>query len=958
MPSSNGRAHRTSTMQTGPGSRFAKRLSTTAGLVIVAAALLLVAAPQLGTAALAQNPSPFLVTRSGSTYTAASQTTTTAYAGTLKNVVESAVQDLNAFPEGGVITFSAGTFDLGSDFFVLHDVHDIVFEGQGMDQTVIENVNDAAQDTEPFNFSTATRITIRNLTVSAGGAPRTTSDAIDFDNGSHSLIDHVKITSSRSRGIIFDGKGDAGQGISWAADFNVVSNCVISGTQSAAGDGIELLASNDNEIYGCTITNVVNNGINVAKASTLAFSPNKKSNDNYIHDNTIEAAGRNGILVNSSDGNRIENNTARNNGQAVTADGIRLESNDSVNCDANRVSGNLSTDTQAIGTQQYGLNIADPLCNGTVVGANNLDGNVKDPIHDLGTNTQYLTDTLPFFDGFESGDLSRWTHDNGLVAEQAQAFAGAWAAEGLTTGAGGASATKQLSPTKTDVYYMLHFRVGSRAASTPLNLLRFRNAAAAANPIATLSVSATARIQLRNDVTGTLSLSSTVAQDGSWHTAEVHILVNGTNSQTEVWVDGAPVPELSQSGVDLGTTPIGRLELGDPATTKTYDVFYDDVKASGTFIPTDYTAPSPPGNLRATNVTADEVDLAWDAATDDTGVTGYRVYRDGAQVGEVDGSTLAYGDTTVAASTQYTYRVTALDAIGNESAPSDPVMVTTPAHPDTTSPSPPTTVTAAAVSHTEIDLGWSGAADNVGVTGYQIFRDGALIASVGGSPTNYADTGLAPDTTYAYTIRAVDAAGNVSVDSTPASAKTPVFLDGFETGNFSKWTSATALVAQQSNVYGGSWAAEAKSNKSTVAYAMKQLPTTYTDLYYRLRLKILAGKPDTVDVLRFRTASGGNLLALFYDPKRKLGYRNEVGSTTTTSATTLVVGTWYELKVHLVVNGTGSQVEVWLNGSKIAALSKTDSVGTNPIGQVVAGESVTGHAYDYALDDVRVDSVP
>ena len=122
MPSSNGRANRTSTMQTGPGSRFAKRLSTTAGLVIVAAALLLVAAPQLGTAALAQNPSPFLVTRSGSTYTAASQTTTTAYTGTLKNVVESAVQDLNAFPEGGVITFSAGTFDLGSDFFVLHDV--------------------------------------------------------------------------------------------------------------------------------------------------------------------------------------------------------------------------------------------------------------------------------------------------------------------------------------------------------------------------------------------------------------------------------------------------------------------------------------------------------------------------------------------------------------------------------------------------------------------------------------------------------------------------------------------------------------------------------------------------------------------------------------------------------------------------------------------------------------------
>jgi len=161
------------------------------GALVIAAAVAFAA--QQAKAAAAPNPSPFLVTRSGITYyDATSQTTGTRYTGTLKSVIESAVGALNSFSTGGTIRFSAGTFDLGSDSLQLHSIHDIVFEGAGRDQTTIQNNNSDAADTEPFNTNSCKRITIRNLAVSAGGAVRSTSQAIDLDNGSYCRVDNVR----------------------------------------------------------------------------------------------------------------------------------------------------------------------------------------------------------------------------------------------------------------------------------------------------------------------------------------------------------------------------------------------------------------------------------------------------------------------------------------------------------------------------------------------------------------------------------------------------------------------------------------------------------------------------------------------------------------------------------------------------------------------------------------------
>jgi parallel beta-helix repeat protein len=339
--------------------------------------------PQLVTPAPG-SPDPYVVSHvSGSNYQAVGANGNT-ITGTLKSVVQNAAADLEG-SGGGTVQFTAGTFDLGSDFFKFSELHDVTFDGAGMNSTIIQNNNSSAADTEPFNFTGTLRVTVSDLTVVAQGAPRSTSDALDFDKGNDSVVERVRITASRGRGIVFDGKNS-----NWTSVSNEVHDCVIDGLP---GDGIEFLASSDNLVEGCTITNTGGHGIQLVKSSTTAAQPNKKSNDNLVMNNVIDEAGQDGINVGSSDRNRIIGNTITNSSDVTSGrDGIRISSSDSITCDDNVVgeqgSPNSATDNQATKTQRYGLNISSSLCNRTVVGPDQtfLPNRTGD-IHDLGTGT-------------------------------------------------------------------------------------------------------------------------------------------------------------------------------------------------------------------------------------------------------------------------------------------------------------------------------------------------------------------------------------------------------------------------------------------------------------------------------------------------------------------------------------------------------------------------------------------
>jgi chitodextrinase len=89
----------------------------------------------------------------------------------------------------------------------------------------------------------------------------------------------------------------------------------------------------------------------------------------------------------------------------------------------------------------------------------------------------------------------------------------------------------------------------------------------------------------------------------------------------------------------------------------------------------DTTPPSAPAGLTVTPVSPAQVNLAWIASTDDVGVAGYRVVRDGSAIATVAATT--YQDTAVAPATSYSYAVTAFDAAGNGAA-SAPVSILTP----------------------------------------------------------------------------------------------------------------------------------------------------------------------------------------------------------------------------------------------------------------------------------------
>src|SRR5262249_15606395 len=102
---------------------------------------------------------------------------------------------------------------------------------------------------------------------------------------------------------------------------------------------------------------------------------------------------------------------------------------------------------------------------------------------------------------------------------------------------------------------------------------------------------------------------------------------------------------------------------------------------------------------------------------------------------------------------------------------SNAVTVTTdPPVVDTTPPTAPTNLAVASKTSATVSLSWTASTDNVGVTGYRVMEGATQVGT--GATTSFTVTGLAPSSTHTYTVRAVDAAGNVSADSAAVTVTT------------------------------------------------------------------------------------------------------------------------------------------------------------------------------------------
>lgn len=280
-----------------------------------------------------------------------------------------------------------------------------------------------------------------------------------------------------------------------------------------------------------------------------------------------------------------------------------------------------------------------------------------------------------FADGFESGDLSAWSSTAGLTVQSADTRSGTFAAD-ASTSAGSTWAKKTLPGSYQDAYARVAFHVNSLGAQ--VTLLRLRDTPTGSG--AYLYLTASGRLAFRSDALAAGTSSSTVPGPG-WHALELHLFVNGTSSVVQTWLDGSPVAGLTFDAVDLGTAPIGVLQIGDTVTAGGWDVAFDDAAFATTRLgpSSDTTPPSTPQGVAVTTASAFEADVSWAASTDDSGVTGYDVFRDGALFRHVNAPATTFADTTVLAGETHQYAVRAWDAWRNVSPLSDPVGVTMPA---------------------------------------------------------------------------------------------------------------------------------------------------------------------------------------------------------------------------------------------------------------------------------------
>ncbi len=226
-----------------------------------------------------------------------------------------------------------------------------------------------------------------------------------------------------------------------------------------------------------------------------------------------------------------------------------------------------------------------------------------------------------------------------------------------------------------------------------------------------------------------------------------------------------------------------RLTLGSAAIAKAYDatsIVKTDYFGTTRVLPfdigahqfsvagADTQAPTAPGGLRAVGGSATSLALAWNAATDNVGVTSYLVFRDGGVVGT--SATTSFTDASVVSGVLYSYTVVAQDAAGNRSAASAPLSVAWSSQDGTQAPTAPAGLYVAGVTATSATLAWAGSTDDKGVTEYRIYQDGVQVGAT--TSTVWTATSLAANRGYSYYVTAVDADGNASDPSNTVTATT------------------------------------------------------------------------------------------------------------------------------------------------------------------------------------------
>lgn len=297
----------------------------------------------------------------------------------------------------------------------------------------------------------------------------------------------------------------------------------------------------------------------------------------------------------------------------------------------------------------------------------------------------------------------------------------------------------------------------------------------------------------------------------TWSAATDNVGVTGYEyslNEGSSWTNVGNTLTFNLTGLTSATQYTFSVRAYDPAGIR------GDV-SSATFNTPDTVSPSPPGVPAISNITGTSATATWSAATDNVGVTGYEYSINGGSSWVNVGNTLTASITGLTSAVGYTVSVRAYDAAGNRGGSSSATFTTL----DTIPPSAPGVPAISNITGTSATATWTGAADNVGVTGYEYtLNGGSSWTSVGNTLTTNL-TGLTSLGGYTISVRAYDAAGNrggtssaafFTRDTIPPSAPgVPTISNVTSTSATASWSVATDNGGSPSYEYslngGSSW---------------------------------------------------------------------------------------------------------------------------------------------------------
>jgi PKD repeat protein len=265
-----------------------------------------------------------------------------------------------------------------------------------------------------------------------------------------------------------------------------------------------------------------------------------------------------------------------------------------------------------------------------------------------------------FSDDFSSANFSNWTSVTRLTIDNGGGSPASPSARAEVT-AQSAFAYRQLGSTFSQLCMSENVNV---ASGSNIVLLRLRTAADGA--ILRVFVTSAGALAMRSDVAGTQRVSG-VALGSGWHNVEICGSI-GTSSTWDLYRDGVRIVNAWQ--VSTGTTPVGRIMIGDNAA-KTFTANFDHVvldQAVGDEGQSDATPPTVPGQPAGNSPSPGTIQISWAASTDASPPITYRVYRDGGAAVIGTTSATSFSDTGLTNGSTHTYAVDAVDAASNASA--------------------------------------------------------------------------------------------------------------------------------------------------------------------------------------------------------------------------------------------------------------------------------------------------